>query len=43
MWVIIYGTTIGAIKGLSRSLEYSSYRDNMGGCQNYGPFFGSLL
>ena len=30
MWVIIYGTTIVATKGLSRSLEYSSYRDNIG-------------
>ena len=29
IWGIIYGTTIGVIKGDTRSLEYSSYVENL--------------
>ena len=51
------GTTIGVVKGDTRSLDYSLHvigveaagcpilelgRANLGGCQNYGPFLGTL-
>ena len=39
---IVQGTTIGVIKGDTRSLDYSSYRASglYGWLSNYGPFLG---